>query len=68
MAPGWNVWLVTDVYPPNCGGSGWSTHALARVLADHGHHVEVIVVNQSQRDVTMREYDGITVTDVGVRQ
>jgi len=63
----WRVWLVTDVYPPDCGGSGWSTHALARVLSDNGHQVEIIVVDPSAVDVTTRAYDGMTVTDVGVR-
>ena len=63
----WCVWLVTDVYPPGCGGSGWSTHALARVLTDHGHDVAVIAIDQSRSDVTTREFEGIDVTSVGVR-
>jgi glycogen(starch) synthase len=63
----WRVWLVTDVYPPGCGGSGWSTHALARVLTDHGHDVAVITIDQSRDDVTAREFEGIGVTSVGVR-
>ena len=63
----WRVWLVTDVYPPGCGGSGWSTHALARVLTDHGHDVAVITIDQSRGDVTTREFEGISVTSVGVR-
>ena len=64
----WRVWLVTDVYPPGCGGSGWSTHALARVLTDHGHDVAVIVIDQSRSDVTTRDYEGVGVTSVGVRE
>lgn len=64
----WRVCLVTDVYPPGCGGSGWSTHALARVLTDHGHAVTVIVIDPSRRDLTTREYEGIAVTSVGVRE
>ena len=63
----WRVWLVTDVYPPGGGGSGWSTHALARVLTDHGHEVAVITIDQSRGDVTAREFEGIGVTSVGVR-
>lgn len=63
----WRVWLVTDVYPPDCGGSGWSTHALARVLSDNGHRVEIIMVDPSATEVTSRSYEGMTVTDVGVR-
>ncbi len=67
-AAAWRVWLVTDVYPPGCGGSGWSTHALARVLTDYGHDVAVIVIDQSRNDVTTREYEGVAVTNVGVRE
>ena len=63
----WCVWLVTDVYPPGCGGSGWSTHALARVLTDHGHDVAVIAIDQTRSDVTTRVFEGIGVTRVGVR-
>ena len=63
----WRVWLVTDVYPPDCGGSGWSTHALARVLSDNGHAVEIIVVDPSGTEVTRRAYEETTVTEVGVR-
>jgi glycosyltransferase involved in cell wall biosynthesis len=36
------VLLVTDSFPPLCGGSGWSTWELARGLAARGHHVEVV--------------------------
>ena len=67
-APAWRVWLVTDVYPPGCGGSGWSTHALARVLSDQGHDVAVIVIDQSRSDLTAWEYEGVDVTSVGVRE
>lgn len=36
------VLLVTDAFPPVCGGSGWSTYELARGLAARGHHVETV--------------------------
>ena len=44
------VWLVTDVYPPACGGSGWSTHALAQTLVAHGnmHLGELHITRQFQ--------------------
>ena len=61
------IWLVTDVYPPDCGGSGWSTHALAQVLQDRGHQVSVISVDPGQSGVTRRCFDDIDVTEVGVR-
>ncbi len=36
------VLIVTDSFPPVCGGSGWSTWELVRGLGALGHHVEVI--------------------------
>ena len=66
QSPG-RVWLVTDVYPPECGGSGWSTHALARVLEDRGHQVSVITIDPGQSGVTRRRFEDIEVTAVGVR-
>ena len=67
MPPTWHVWLVTDVYPPDCGGSGWSTHALACTLRDRGHRVEVIQVESAGAGVTTRTHDEVAVTEVGVR-
>ncbi len=65
-SPSWHVCLVTDVYPPDCGGSGWSTHALARVLVGRGHQVSVVALDPDRTDVVTRTYDGVAVTDVGV--
>jgi glycogen synthase len=39
-----NVLLVTDSFPPVCGGSGWSTYELARRLRQLGHQVLVVKV------------------------
>ena len=39
------VLIVTDAFPPVCGGSGWSTLELARGLVARGHHVEVVKVD-----------------------
>lgn len=61
-----HVWLVTDVYPPSCGGSGWSTHALAHALRGRGHLIDVITVAKGARGVSTRTFDGIDVTEVGV--
>ena len=63
----WRIWLVTDVYPPDCGGSGWSTHALALALVDRTHRVEVISLNPGRTDVARRSYEGIDVAEVGTR-
>ena len=36
------VVLVTDVFPPRSGGSGWSTYYLGKALAERGHAVRVV--------------------------
>jgi glycogen synthase len=37
-----HVLLVTDAFPPICGGSGWSTYELARGLRRLGHDVTIV--------------------------
>lgn len=44
-----NVLLVTDSFPPKCGGSGWSTYELARGLRKRGHTVLVVKVAAATR-------------------
>ena len=34
--------IVTDVFPPICGGSGWSAYDLARGLRARGHELTVV--------------------------
>lgn len=34
--------LLTDVFPPHSGGSGWSTYYLGKALSDRGHRVTVL--------------------------
>src|SRR5436305_14278125 len=36
------VLLLTDVFPPSSGGSGWSTYYLGEALRERGHGVYVI--------------------------
>ena len=36
------VLITTDVFPPICGGSGWSTYELARGLRARGHDITVV--------------------------
>jgi glycosyltransferase involved in cell wall biosynthesis len=36
------ITLVTEVFPPQAGGAGWSTRALALGLKDAGHDVRVV--------------------------
>ena len=44
-----NVLLVSDSFPPRCGGSGWSTYELARGLRASGHAVLVVKVSTGGR-------------------
>lgn len=37
-----HVLLTTDVFPPICGGSGWSTYELARGLRARGHEITIV--------------------------
>ncbi|MXZ71416.1 MAG: glycosyltransferase family 4 protein [Acidobacteria bacterium] len=34
--------IVTDVFPPICGGSGWSAYELARGLRARGHELTIV--------------------------
>ena len=36
------VLLTTDVFPPICGGSGWSAYELARGLRARGHEITIV--------------------------
>ena len=62
-----NVLLVTDSFPPGCGGSGWSTYGLARGLRTREHTVRVVRVSTAMRgSTTKRTYDGFRVIDFRV--
>lgn len=56
------ILLVTDAFPPRCGGSGWSTYELARGLRARGHAVSIVLVRAGRgaRNGT-RIYDGLPV-------
>jgi glycosyltransferase involved in cell wall biosynthesis len=57
------ILIVTDAFPPLCGGSGWSTWELTRGLLALGHHVEIIKVDvRSRSGVFERPYEGVRVT------
>ena len=57
------VLIVTDSFPPVCGGSGWSTWELTRGLIGRGHHVEVVKVDTRApvARVADRTYEGVRV-------
>ena len=58
------VLLVTDAFPPVCGGSGWSTFELARGLVARGHHVEVVKVDTTlPTGVHETTIEGLRVTE-----
>ena len=57
-----NVLLVTDSFPPGCGGSGWSTFELANGLRARGHDVLVAKVTAGRsRPDAASEYDGLRI-------
>ena len=58
------VLIVTDAFPPVCGGSGWSTFELSRGLVARGHHVEIVKVDTSgRRGEFETAYEGLRVTE-----
>jgi glycosyltransferase involved in cell wall biosynthesis len=62
-----NILLVTDSFPPRCGGSGWSTYELARGLRERGHNVRVVKVSAAARgSESETSYDGFRVLDFRV--
>ena len=42
------VLLPSDVFPPRCGGAGWSAHTLARALIERGHTVTAVVPRRAR--------------------
>jgi glycogen(starch) synthase len=58
------VLLVTDSFPPNCGGSGWSTYELARGLRLRGHMVSIVQPRPRQPRDGTREYDGFVIQEI----
>src|SRR5262245_50140785 len=44
------VLLPSDVFPPRCGGAGWSAHALALALIERGHAITAIVPRRVTKD------------------
>jgi len=59
-----NVLLATDSFPPNCGGSGWSTYELARGLRARGHAVSVVQPRPRQSADGTHDYDGFLVEEI----
>src|SRR3954452_13900974 len=64
------ILLATDVFPPRCGGSGWSTYYLGRALRARGHTVAVVRPRFGARpaggqpQVHRVEYEGLPVAEL----
>jgi glycosyltransferase involved in cell wall biosynthesis len=58
--------ISTDAFPPNCGGSGWSTYELARGMRGRGHEVLIVQPRPgTHRGRRERTYDGLRVIEIG---
>lgn len=57
--------FAADVFPPCCGGAGWSTYHLARALVRRGHEVRVILPREGKRGLAERTYEGIAIGEFG---
>jgi glycosyltransferase involved in cell wall biosynthesis len=59
------ILLVTDSFPPNCGGSGWSTYELARGLRERGHAISIVRPRPGHAARDTGSYDGFDVDEIG---
>lgn len=60
-----HILLPTDVFPPRCGGAGWSAHALALALIARGHAVTAIVPHEGHPGLTTSETLGVPTISFG---
>lgn len=60
------ILIPTDAFPPDCGGSGWSTFELARGLRTLGHDVVILQPRPGEAEGTrVTTYDGFEVRAFG---
>src|SRR2546421_12827060 len=59
--------LPSDVFPPRCGGAGWSAHALAAALRERGHEVTAIVPRPGAPGLLREEVLGVPTLRWGYR-
>jgi len=57
--------IAADVFPPRCGGAGWSSYHLARALVHRGHEVQVVVPREGGKGVRERTHGGIPIREFG---
>jgi glycogen(starch) synthase len=55
------ILIITDVFPPHCGGAGWSTYFLCKTLRKQGYTVIVLRPNTFSRK---QVYDDFPVYNV----
>ncbi|PZR98722.1 MAG: glycosyltransferase family 1 protein [Candidatus Chloroheliales bacterium] len=55
------ILIATDVFPPKCGGSGWSSYYLACALRERGHHVVIARPRIGAKRDRLTDYDGFIV-------
>ena len=61
-----NIAIVSDVFPPKCGGAGWSAYYLARALMLRGHMVRVVLPKEIGDGITReRDYGGLPILEWG---
>ena len=62
------ILIATDVFPPNCGGAGWSAYYLARTLRARGHGVAVVrprfVATAARPTLVRTAYNGLSVAEL----
>jgi len=61
------ILMPTDVFPPRCGGSGWSAYYLAKALEERGHEVTVLVPKPNLKGVSLGKYNGLGIIYVGYK-
>ncbi|MDQ2809949.1 MAG: glycosyltransferase, partial [Chloroflexota bacterium] len=65
---GLKILIATDVFPPNCGGAGWSAYYLARALRARGHGIAVVrprfVAAITRPTLVRTAYDGLPVAEL----
>src|SRR5262249_7641034 len=61
------ILLPSDVFPPRCGGAGWSAHALAAALIEGGHCVTALVARPGAPCVERGEVLGVPTVRWGYR-
>src|SRR5687768_9532323 len=60
------ILIPTDAFPPICGGSGWSTYALARGLRSRGHDITIVQPRPGEpTGVRAAEFDGFAIRQFG---